>query len=101
MKNPVDNLELLAVEKIPVLHMISIEDRIVPPEENTFILINRYVRLGGIATIVPCTRGKQNSEGHHFPIETPQRVADFITYHSQPIPLSSSDYHQMRGGLKN
>lgn len=84
-----------------MLHMISLEDRIVPPEENTFILINRYVRLGGIATIVPCTRGKQNSEGHHFVIETPQRVADFITYHSRQIPLNSQDYHQIRGELKN
>ena len=101
MNNPVDKLELLAAEKIPVLHMISLEDRIVPPEENTFVLINRYVRLGGIATIVPCTRGKQNLDGHHFPIETPQTVADFIRYHSRQIPLSSSDYHQMRAGLKN
>ncbi len=101
LNNPIDGLELLAAEKIPVLHMISLEDRIVPPEENSFILINRYLRMGGIATIVPCTRGKQNLEGHHFVIETPQKVADFIKYHSQPIPLNFSDYHQLRGGLKN
>ena len=99
--NPIDGLETLAVEKIPVLHMIGLEDKIVSAEENTFVLIDRYVRLGGIATIVPCTRGRQNSEGHHFPIETPQMVADFIKYHSRQIPLNSSDYHQMRGGLKN
>lgn len=101
LNNPIDSLELLAAAKIPVLHMIGLEDRIVPPEENTFVLINRYIRLGGIATIVPCTRGPQNAEGHHFPIETPRTVADFIKYHSRQIPSNSSDYHQIRGGLKN
>ena len=54
--NPMDNLELLAENKIPVLHMIGLEDRVVPPEENTYVLVNKYLRLGGIATIVPCTR---------------------------------------------
>jgi sialidase-1 len=44
--------------------------------------------------------GPQNAEGHHFPIETPRVVADFIKYNTQ-IKLNSSDYHQMRGGLKN
>lgn len=39
--NPVDNLEKLAAAKVPVLHMIGLNDSIVPPEENSFILINR------------------------------------------------------------
>ncbi len=99
---PVDNLEALAREKVPVLHMIGLQDKVVPPEENTFVLIDKYIRLGGIATVVPCTEGKQNLEGHHFDIETPRRVADFIKYHSlQDLPRDASDYHQLRAGLKN
>jgi len=82
LDNPMDNLESLAVAKVPVLHMIGLEDKIVPPEENTFTLIDRYVKLGGIAAIVSCTQGKQTLEGHHFPIETPDLVADFIHYNS-------------------
>jgi len=100
-ENPVDGLEMLAAERIPVLHMIGLEDSVVPPEENSFLLINRYVRLGGIATIVPCTKITPNSSGHHFTIETPRTVADFIKYNYQVIPLNSSDYHQIRRGLKN
>ena len=83
--NPIDGLEELAAKKIPVLHMIGLEDQIVPPEENTFILADRYVKLGGIITIAPCTRSKQNPEGHHFSIETPELVADFIQYQYREI----------------
>jgi len=81
--NPVDNLDALARAKVPVLHMIGLHDAVVPPELNTFILVNRYVKLGGIATVVPCTGGKLESQGHHFPIETPRLVADFILYYSK------------------
>jgi hypothetical protein len=35
--------------------MIGLQDQIVPAEENTLILINRYIRLGGSATVVLCT----------------------------------------------
>jgi sialidase-1 len=100
--NPIDNLKDLAEAKVPVLHMIGLNDIIVPPEENTIKLINRYIKLGGAATVIPCTKGKHNLEGHHFPIETPKIVADFIKYNSlQEMPLKASDYHQMRGGLQN
>ena len=80
--NPVDNLEVLAKEKVPILHMIGLQDKVVPAEENTFVLINNYLKLGGIATVVPCTQGEQKLYGHHYPIETPRYVADFIKYHS-------------------
>lgn len=80
--NPIDNLDVLAAKKIPILHMISLLDSIVPAEENTMVLVNRYISLGGIATVVPCTYGKQTSHGHHYPIETPRVVADFIKYYS-------------------
>ena len=102
LNNPVDNLETLAKAKVPVLHMIGLNDEYVPAEENTFILVNRYIRLGGIATVVPCTQGKQELKGHHFPIETPRLVADFIKYNSRlNLPLESANYHTMRNGIQN
>ncbi|MEZ5042768.1 MAG: GDSL-type esterase/lipase family protein [Saprospiraceae bacterium] len=100
--NPIDGLEALAAAKIPVLHMIGLEDQHVPASENTFTLVDRYVKLGGIATIVPCTQGEQSLDGHHFPIETPRLVADFIKYYATPkTTLDPSNYHAMRGGLPN
>lgn len=101
--NPIDGLDALAMQKVPILHMIGLKDEVVPPDENTFILIDRYTHLGGPAQIVPCTHGKQTLYGHHFEIETPRLGADFIKYHTE-LPqesLSSSTYHFMRNGLKN
>jgi len=100
--NPIENLEALAKAKIPILHTIGLNDKIVPPDENTYVLVNNYIRLGGIATVIPCTEGTQNLEGHHFQIETPERVADFIKYHAfQDKPLDASNYHHTRSGLQN
>lgn len=80
---PMDGLEALAKAKVPVMHMISLRDSVVPPLENTFPLINKYTQLGGIATVIPCTEGVQALHGHHFPIETPRLAADFIKYHTK------------------
>lgn len=101
--NPIDNLEALAKAKVPVMHMISLTDSVVPPKENTFPLIKKYLELGGIATVVTCTEGKQTLHGHHFPIETPQVGADFIKYHTkkETTLLDSKTYHKLRAGLQN
>ncbi|WP_200978944.1 GDSL-type esterase/lipase family protein [Echinicola sp. 20G] len=100
--NPIDGLKELAKNKVPILHMIGLEDQVVPPEENTFILVENYLRLGGSATVVPCTQGEQKLHGHHFDIESPRLVADFIKYHSvKEAKLSSKTFYKIRGGLKN
>ncbi len=100
--NPIDNLEALAEAKVPILHMIGLKDKIVPVDENTFPLINKYIKLGGNASVVTCTKGIQELEGHHFPIETPRLVADFIKQHSlNNLPLNAFNYHQEGSGLKN
>ncbi len=103
LNNPIDNLKKLADAKVPILHLIGLKDGVVPPTENTLILVDRYVKLGGAATIVPCTKGKQDLWGHHFVIETPRLGADFIEYNTK-LPkqkLNSADYHLMRNGLEN
>ena len=100
--NPIDNLNALAEAKVPILHMIGLQDKIVPVDENTLPLINTYINLGGNASVVTCTQGKQELEGHHFPIETPRTVADFISYNVlEHAPLKASNYHHERSGLKN
>lgn len=101
--NPMDGLEALARAKVPVLHMIGLTDSVVPVKENTFPLINKYIAMGGVATVVPCTNGKQELHGHHFPIETPRLGADFIKYHAKKEIklLDPTLYHRSRGGLQN
>ena len=102
LNNPIDGLNALAANKVPILHMIGLDDKIVPPEENTYALVKKYISLGGTATVVPSTGGVQKLQGHHFTVETPRIVADFIQYNTQEkLLLSPSKYHKMGSGLKN
>ncbi len=82
---PLNGLEGMVAFKIPVLHVISLKDKIVPVEENTFPLIEAYTKLGGPAMVYSMSRGEQTLEGHHFPIEQPDRWADFIQQNSYPV----------------
>lgn len=82
---PLNDLADMAAFKIPVLHVISLQDKIVPPDENTFPLIATYTKLGGPATVYSMSRGEQTLEGHHFPIEHTNRWADFIQQNSYPV----------------
>lgn len=101
--NPIDNLEGLAAYKVPILHIIGLKDKLVPPDENTFPLVEKYQKLGGPAYIYSMSRGAQALEGHHFPIEHPEWWANFIIQHSIPVvqTLSKTDYVQLRSGLSN
>jgi len=101
--NPIDNLEKLAAAKVPLLFQIGLHDSIVPPEENTFFLANKYIRLGGPAMIYPNTLGKQSLQGHHFPIDDVNRSADFIlnSYPKENPKLDSRNYHTLRNKLHN
>ena len=101
--NPIDNLGGLAAVKVPILHSIGLNDKIVPNDENTFILINNYIKLGGIATVVPMTKGEQKLEGHHFNIENPEKIASFIESNSYPVKpiFEPSTFHVMRSTMNN
>ncbi|MEW4564899.1 prolyl oligopeptidase family serine peptidase [Bremerella sp. JC770] len=89
-KNPIDILAPIAEAKIPVLHIVSLNDVVVPPTENTFILAERYRKLGGEIEIIEVQEGTEKSQGHHFTHPDPKRVADFIEKHASQRPAVSS-----------
>ncbi len=101
--NPMDNLEGLAGFKVPVLHLVSMTDEIVPTHENTLPLVNNYVKLGGPIQVYVMTRSKQTLQGHHYAIEHPGRWADFIEQNSFPVKkiISPGSFVQQRAGLPN
>ncbi|QEM04707.1 SGNH/GDSL hydrolase family protein [Mucilaginibacter rubeus] len=101
--NPIDNLDGLAAFKVPVMHIIDINDKVVPNAENTNILAQRYIALGGPMMIYPVTAGPQELNGHHFPIENPGHWADMIISYSYPVKkmLPYTDYFITRNGLAN
>jgi arylsulfatase A-like enzyme/pimeloyl-ACP methyl ester carboxylesterase len=84
---PLSKLEPLAKAGIPILHVISPVDEVVPAEENTLILEEKYRALGGSVTVLSNQKGKYSCKGHHFPLDDPERYANFIqdnTLQSRP-----------------
>jgi sialidase-1 len=76
--NPVDVLAPIAKAKIPLLHIVSLTDVVVPPDENTFLLAKRYRDLGGSIEVMEVAEGTERSKGHHFAHPDPKRAADFM-----------------------
>ena len=99
-KNPIDILAPLAKMEIPILHIVSMNDVIVPPTENTFVLANRYRKLGGTIDIIRVKKGTEKSGGHHFRHPDPMRAADFMERFGTPLP-QSKNYFEIRGSLNN
>jgi sialidase-1 len=81
--NPIDHAAAIAAAGIPLLHIVSDNDRIVPPDENTFLLQQRLEKFGHAMQVIRVAAGTEESGGHHFQHPDPQRVVEFIQSHSQ------------------
>ena len=83
-ENPIDVLGPIARKKIPLLSLVSLNDKVVPADENTFVLARRYRELGGKIEIIEVKEAPR-ANGHHFDHPDPKRVADFIEQYSATI----------------
>ena len=85
--NPVDNLAPLAAERIPILSVCGDADDVVPFDENTKLVQERYSRLGGPITVVikPAV--------HHHPhsLKDPTRIVAFILRATSGQPLAPGE----------
>ncbi|MEM8713364.1 MAG: GDSL-type esterase/lipase family protein [Planctomycetota bacterium] len=84
--SPIDLLEPIVAAGIPILHIVSRGDEIVPPEENTDVLAKRYRALGGTIDVINVAEGTEESGGHHFTHPDPLRCADFMERHASAAP---------------
>ena len=76
--NPVDNLKPLAAARVPLLHVYGEADPVVPWQENTGLVAERYRQLGGSITLIP-----KPGVGHHpHGLSDPAPIVEFILKHS-------------------
>jgi lysophospholipase L1-like esterase/pimeloyl-ACP methyl ester carboxylesterase len=76
--NPIDQLAPLAQHKIPLLHVFGDTDDVVPWEENTGLIHQRYTALGGPIDLI-----RKPGIGHHpHGLEDPTPIIDFILRHT-------------------
>ncbi len=73
-KNPVDNLAAIAKAHIPVIHCAGDADEVVPYEENTVLLKERYEKLGGKIEVIV----KHGYKHHPHGLDDPTPLVDFI-----------------------
>ncbi|WP_166820040.1 prolyl oligopeptidase family serine peptidase [Thalassoroseus pseudoceratinae] len=77
-KNPIDNLAPLAAADVPLLHVYGDADEVVPWEENTGVLAERYRKFGGDITLIA-----KPGVGHHpHSLDDPSPIVEFITQHA-------------------
>ncbi len=73
-ENPVDLLEPLAKAGIPLIHVVGDVDDVVPVEENTALIEQRYKALGGTISVF-----HKPTVGHHpHGLDDPKPVVDLI-----------------------
>lgn len=80
--DPLDLLEPIAKAKIPLRHVISPNDLIVPAEENTLEAKRRLEALGWTLDLLVADPATTRTEGHHFPLIGIAESVAFIREHA-------------------
>ena len=76
--NPVDSLAPLAKAKVPILHVFGDADDVVPWDENTGVIAERYQKLGGSITLI-----RKPGVGHHpHGLDDSTPIVNFIVQHA-------------------
>ena len=77
--NPIDHVPALVKARIPILHIVSRSDHVVPPEENTDLARERVPEnRRRLFRVMSVPMGTLKSHGHHFKHPNPARVVSFI-----------------------
>ena len=79
--NPIDKADVIAKHKIPLMTIVSENDEIVPPKENTYVLNSKLKERGHSIEVLSIAEGTEKSGGHHFTHPEPQRVVEFFLKH--------------------
>ncbi|MFH1304506.1 MAG: prolyl oligopeptidase family serine peptidase [Planctomycetota bacterium] len=84
--NPVDRIQVIAKARIPVLHIVSENDQVVPPDENTYLMFSRVPEEDRQHNfeVISVKAGTEKSKGHHFQHPDPNQVVKFIVQHTSP-----------------
>jgi len=92
-RNPIDNLQPLAKHKVPLLNICGAADTVVPVDENTKVLRQRYEDIGGNIIVL-----EKPGIGHHpHSFEDPTLIVNFMTRHA----TGNVEYFKLRDPLQN
>jgi pimeloyl-ACP methyl ester carboxylesterase len=72
--SPLDRLDAVIAAKIPILAICGDSDKVVPYEENTGILVERYKKASGNISVIL----KPGGDHHPHSLKDPQPIVDFL-----------------------
>ncbi len=98
--NPLDVLPAIAQAKIPLRHVIALDDTVVPPEANTLAAQRRLRELGHEMELVTVKSGNPAQSGHHFELPDIYGSVQFVMRHAYVLPRKR-EYFDLRRGLAN
>jgi hypothetical protein len=75
--NPIDILQPIAAAHIPIIHVCGDADKTVPEAENTDVVRERYMALGGDFVLIV----KQGCDHHPHGLADPSPVVNFVVAH--------------------
>jgi len=78
-----EKASIIAKAGIPVMHVVSENDTVVPPVENTLVLKAKLEALGHSMDLIRVPVGTKASHGHHFTHPQPDRVVRFMLEHAR------------------
>jgi len=93
--SPVDQAELLAKTRIPILSVCGDSDKTVPFTENTVLLRDQIVASGGSMKVIT----KPGVDHHPHSLKDPTPIVDFVLQH-QPT-YQEKQHINFRGNLNN
>lgn len=76
--NPVDRLGPLAAAQVPLLHVFGDADEVVPWDENTGVIAERYTKLQAPITLIR----KPGVKHHPHGLDDPTPIIDFLWAHA-------------------
>jgi sialidase-1 len=80
--NPLGHAQIIAQHRIPLLHIVSENDVVVPPVENTYKMKQLLSDLNHDMAVISVPMGTEKSHGHHFTHPNPDQVVKFIRTHA-------------------
>lgn len=93
--NPINHLQALAEQKVPILAVCGDSDKTVPFADNMKPVRDAYIKLGGPIEMII----KPGADHHPHSLEKPEPIVDFILRH-QPAYLQKQHLN-VRGSLTN
>lgn len=85
--NPIDSLQPLAEARVPLLHVYGDADEVVPWDENTKIIAERYKALGGEMILI-----NKPGVGHVHGLDDSTPIIEFLQQHCLAAP-NPTDAH--------